>query len=176
MAWCRIEPQAIIRSNDDPVSQLEYIAVDRPRCVLRSPKSVSAYSSSVICTMVGNYTLKCQRGDMRYWPEIEPHNRMLTSWNGNIFRVTGNLWGELTCHRWIPRTKASDAELWCFLWSALACLNERLNKQSWGWWFEKPSCPLWRHNNGLFGRCAQQTIYHEKFLQYTAKSSKQCAQ
>ena len=21
-------------------------------------------------------------------------------------------------HRWIPRTKASDAELWCFLWSA----------------------------------------------------------
>ena len=22
----------------------------------------------------------------------------------------------VTCHRWIPRTKASDAELWCFLW------------------------------------------------------------
>ena len=21
-------------------------------------------------------------------------------------------------HRWIPRTKAIDAELWCFLWSA----------------------------------------------------------
>ena len=25
------------------------------------------------------------------------------------------VWG---IHRWIPRTKASDAELWCFLWSA----------------------------------------------------------
>ena len=24
--------------------------------------------------------------------------------------------GEFTGHRWIPRTKASDAELWCFLW------------------------------------------------------------
>ena len=24
----------------------------------------------------------------------------------------------ITGHRWIPRTKASDAELWCFLWSA----------------------------------------------------------
>ena len=24
-------------------------------------------------------------------------------------------------------------------------LYERLNKQSWGWWFEMPSCPLWRH-------------------------------
>ena len=25
---------------------------------------------------------------------------------------------EFTCHRGIPCTKASDAELWCFLWSA----------------------------------------------------------
>ena len=24
---------------------------------------------------------------------------------------------ELTGHQWIPRTKANDAELWCFLWS-----------------------------------------------------------
>ena len=33
------------------------------------------------------------------------------------FRLTGPLWGEFTGHRWIPLTKASDAELWCFLWS-----------------------------------------------------------
>ena len=45
---------------------------------------------------------------------------MMTSSNGNIFRVTGLLCGEFTCHRWIPRTKASDAELWCFLWSMYA--------------------------------------------------------
>ena len=43
---------------------------------------------------------------------------MMTSSNGNIFRVTGHLWGEFIGPRWIPRTKASDAELWCFLWSA----------------------------------------------------------
>ena len=43
---------------------------------------------------------------------------IMTSSNGNIFRVTGHLCGEFTGHRWIPRTKASDAELWCFLWSA----------------------------------------------------------
>ena len=24
------------------------------------------------------------------------------------------------------------------------CLNKRLSKHWWGWWFEKPSCPLWR--------------------------------
>ena len=43
---------------------------------------------------------------------------MMTSSNGSIFRVTGHLWGEFTSHRWIPLTRASDAELWCFLWSA----------------------------------------------------------
>ena len=43
---------------------------------------------------------------------------MMTSSNGNIFRVTVPLCAEFTGHRWIPLTKASDAELWCFLWSS----------------------------------------------------------
>ena len=45
-------------------------------------------------------------------------NDMMTSSNGNIFHVTGPLYGEFTGDRWIPPTKASEAELWCFLWSA----------------------------------------------------------
>ena len=28
-------------------------------------------------------------------------------------------------------------------------LNKRLSKQSWGWWFETLSSPLWRHSNAL---------------------------
>ena len=46
---------------------------------------------------------------------------MIKSSNGYIFRLndfTGPLWGETTGHQWIPLTKASDAELWCFLRSA----------------------------------------------------------
>ena len=39
---------------------------------------------------------------------------IMTSSKGNIFRVTTPLCGESTRHRWIPLTKASDAELWCF--------------------------------------------------------------
>ena len=46
-------------------------------------------------------------------------NTMMTSSNGIVFRVTGHLCGEFTGHRWIPRTKANDAELWYFLWTAL---------------------------------------------------------
>ena len=43
---------------------------------------------------------------------------MMTSSNGSIFRITGPLCEEFTGHRWIPPTKASDTELWWFLWSA----------------------------------------------------------
>ena len=43
---------------------------------------------------------------------------IITSTNGNIFRVTGFLCGEFTGHRWIPCTKDSDAELWHFFLSA----------------------------------------------------------
>ena len=30
-------------------------------------------------------------------------------------------------------------------------LNERLSKQSQGWWFETPPRPLWRHSNAIGG-------------------------
>ena len=39
---------------------------------------------------------------------------MMTSSNGNIFRVTSHLCGEFTGPRWVPRTQASNVELWCF--------------------------------------------------------------
>ena len=43
---------------------------------------------------------------------------MMTSSNGNFFRVMGPLWGETIGHRWIPLAKASDMELWCCVSSA----------------------------------------------------------
>ena len=50
----------------------------------------------------------------------------------------------LTGDRWIPRTMASDAELWVFFDLRL---NKRLNKQSRRRWFETPSHTLWRDCN-----------------------------
>ena len=58
---------------------------------------------------------------------------IMTSSNGNIFRVTGHLCGGFTGLRWFPRTKASDTEFDVFFDLRL---NKRLSKQSWGWWFE----------------------------------------
>ena len=36
------------------------------------------------------------------------------------------------------------------VFSLICALNKRLSKQSWGWWFETASRPLWRHFNGRF--------------------------
>ena len=46
---------------------------------------------------------------------LEMNLVMMMSSNGNIFHDTGHLCREFTDHRWIPLTKASDVELWCFL-------------------------------------------------------------
>ena len=68
---------------------------------------------------------------------------VMTSSNGNTFRVTGHLCGEFTGPRWIPRTHKGR---WrgAFMLFDLR-LNKRSSKQWWNWWFETPSHPLWRH-------------------------------
>ena len=69
-------------------------------------------------------------------------NFMMTSSNENIFRVTGlcagnsPITGEFLSQRPVTRTSDVFFDL---------CLNTRLSKQSWGWWFETPSHSLWRH-------------------------------
>ena len=70
------------------------------------------------------------------WMSIRPS--IMMSSNGNIFCVTGPLCGEFTGHWWIPLTKASDAELWCFL-----SVPEQMIVQT----NRIPSCSLWRHCN-----------------------------
>ena len=73
------------------------------------------------------------------------HLRMMTSSNGNIFprywpfvRGIHRGPGEFPTQR--PVTRSFD------VFFDLR-LNKRLGKQSWGWWFETLSCPLWRHCN-----------------------------
>ena len=69
---------------------------------------------------------------------------MMKSSNGNIFRVTGHLCGEFTGPRWIPCKRPVTRRLHVFFDLRL---NKLMSKQSWGWWFETLSRPLWRHCN-----------------------------
>ena len=77
---------------------------------------------------------------------------IMTSSNRNIFRVTGHLCGnspvpgEFPARR--PVTRSFDV-----LFDLR--LNKRLlSKQSWGWWFETLSHPLWRHCNTRLWCCS----------------------
>ena len=78
---------------------------------------------------------------------------IMTSSNGNIFRVTGHLCGKFTGSRWIP-TQRPVTRIFDVYFDLRP--NKRLSKQSWGWWFETVSPPLWRHRNG-YGKCVYVT-------------------
>ena len=65
---------------------------------------------------------------------------LMTSSDGNIFRVTGPLCGEFTGPGELPTQRPVTRSFDVFL-------DLRLNKQSWGWWIETLSRPLWRHRN-----------------------------
>ena len=68
---------------------------------------------------------------------------MMTSSNGSIFRVTGPLCGEFNDGRFpTQRPVRRGFDVFFDL-----RLNKWLSKHSSGWWFEMPSCSLWRHCN-----------------------------
>ena len=69
---------------------------------------------------------------------------MMTSSNGNIFRVTDHLCGEFTGPREFPAQRPVTRSFDVFFDLRL---NKRLSKQSWGWWFEPLWHPVWRHCN-----------------------------
>ena len=71
---------------------------------------------------------------------------MMTSSNGNIFRVTGPLCGKFTGPGEFPTQRPVT---WSFGVFFDLRLNKRLSKQPWGWWFETPSWSLWRQCNAL---------------------------
>ena len=69
---------------------------------------------------------------------------MMTSSNGNVFRVTGPLCGEFTGPGEFPTQRPVTRSFDVFFDLRL---NKRLSKQPWGWWFETLSGPLWRQSN-----------------------------
>ena len=75
---------------------------------------------------------------------VYPKQYMMTSSNGNIFRVTGPLCGKFTGPGEFPTQRPVTRS---FVVSFDLRLNERLSKQPWGWWFDTPSWSLWRQCN-----------------------------
>ena len=77
---------------------------------------------------------------------------MMTSSNGNIFRVTGPLCEKFIGPGEFPTQKPVTRSFDVFFDLRL---NKRLSKQLWGWWFETPLCSLWRHCDAQDHCCYQ---------------------
>ena len=75
---------------------------------------------------------------------IDDKQYMMTSSNGNIFHVTGPLWGETTGGFPSQRPVTWNFDVFFDL-----CLNKRLSKQSGCWWLEMQWRSLWCHCNEL---------------------------
>ena len=82
-----------------------------------------------VLSSVSNVYFWCQYG-------TQHGSLMMTSSNGNIFRVTGPLCGEFTGPGEFPTQRPVTRSFDVFFDLRL---NERLSKQPWGWGFETPS-------------------------------------
>ena len=83
--------------------------------------------------------------------DIQCIQYMMTSSNGNIFRVTGPLCGEFTGPGEFPTQRPVTRSFDVYFDLRL---NKRLSKQPWGWWFETPSWSLWRQRNDIEFACS----------------------
>ena len=78
--------------------------------------------------------------------QVIPTRFMMTSSNGNIFRVAGHLCGEFIGPGEFPAQRSVTRNFDVFLDLRL---NKWLSKQSRRWWFETPSNSLWRHCDAM---------------------------
>ena len=117
----------------------KWVLLFRDACVHQCKTQTTTYSNSSHSGPFQNFMVDFNNDYIqRRW------NSMMTSSNGHIFRVTGHFCGEFTVSRSIPRTQPGTRGFDVFFDLRL---NKRLSKQSWGWWFEALSRPLWRHCN-----------------------------
>ena len=80
----------------------------------------------------------------------KPHQNMMTSSNGNIFRVTGSLCGDFPSQRPVTRSFGVFFDL---------RLNKRSSKQSRHRWFGTPLFSLWRYRNGTIIRVPRASCF-----------------
>ena len=116
-----------------PLHTISHIILQTLLCGLYQWMCIKWFAHSLVILSNGTDPFQIVRQKRRYWLDFNKTcgssyrnlwqlrhipSLMMTSWNGNIFRFTVPLCGEFTGYRWSPLTKASDAEFWCFLWSA----------------------------------------------------------
>ena len=135
------------------------------RCVFRHTwfiiLHINVIDSSIMYKMI--YTVFFNVRKLRHYPTWWRHQMETISAKLALCAGNSPVSGEFPSQR--PVTRSFD------VFFDLR-LNKRLSKQSWGWWFETPSRPLWRQCNELhvllrcctFLICFQQSITHKTVI------------
>ena len=86
-----------------------------------------------------------------HWPSLQDRKARVSAWwchqmetfSALLAICAGNspVTGEFPTQRSVTRSLNVFFDLRLAKW---------LSWQWWGWWFETPSCPLWRHRNGIW--------------------------
>ena len=100
-----------------------------------------------------------------------------------LFYLLGNIYRTRGCHClsalidtwWRHQMETFSALLalcvgqWrgALMFSLICTLNKRFSKQSWGWWFETPSRPLWRHCNKTLYKNSLDLFYQQRLAKPT---------
>ena len=124
------------------ISAVQYLTLEVPRNFSRSYWSFlyhSVHESSItretFMNFSGSIVFKDGLAPLAWWRhQMETFSTLLAICAGN-----SPVSGDFPATR--PVTRSFD------IFFDLR-LNKRLSKLWWGWWFESPSCPLWRHSNG----------------------------
>ena len=133
----RIEKVPLMKYWHWKYNAAEHIA----KCYVRvGQHGPNIYNTSEMITANTSYSQTCCL--------LQQH--MMTSSNGNIFGVTGHLWGEFTGPGVFPAQRPVTRNFDVFFELRP---NKLLSKQPWGCWFETPSRSLWR-------QCKEKTVYH----------------
>ena len=114
-----------------------------PRCI--SNNDVAKESLSAAFVAVASVRWSFSRADKADWPIVTIvvcawWRHQMDTFSASLAICAGNspVTSEVPAQR--PVTRSFDVFVDLHL-------NKRLSKQSWSWWFETPSRPLWRHCN-----------------------------
>ena len=111
-----------------------YFYMPRKLLLIKAPSRVVSLYNKIL--VLASVVFSCEF-DWPWWRhQMETFSALLSFCAG-----TSPVTGEFPALRPVTRSFGVFFDL---------CLNKRLSKQWWGWWFETPSCPLWRHRNDYF--------------------------
>ena len=119
-----------------------------PNHYLSGPQFVHFIDTIVVCVPWCHSKVNWTP-DGRSWVEKDIDSQfgsMMTSSNGNIFRVAGHLCGNSPVTGDFPSQTPVTWSVDVFFEPRL---NKQLSKQSWRWYFETPSRSLWHYCNAV---------------------------